>query len=131
MTIRTLLPQCDFILTIGKTCNPGKLNNIVRSIVTSIVTNGLVNFGIAVVELVLNNYHPRVMKANLADIHGWGLLEIRPGRVDHIHIVHLVPCTKSTCKQRPSAPSCQVFTIAIRSAKWIRAEIIGRTYGLS
>jgi hypothetical protein len=42
-----------------------------------------------------SGYHPRVVEANLADIHGWGLLEISPGRVDHLDVVHLVPCTYS------------------------------------
>jgi hypothetical protein len=90
------------------------------------------NSGIGVVVVVgINTYHPRVIEANLADIHGWGLLEISPRRVDHLSIVHLVPCTTSTCKQRPSPNSCHVFIITITSAKSIGADIIEPIYGPS
>jgi hypothetical protein len=88
------------------------------------------NSGIGVVVVVgINTYHPRVIEANLADIHGWGLLEISPGRVDHLNIVHLVPCATSTCKQRPSPDRCQLFIITIASEKSIGAGIIKPTYG--
>lgn len=50
------------------------------------------------VGTALTDYHPCVVEANLADIHGWGLLEISPGCVDHLNIVHLVPYTTSTCR---------------------------------
>jgi len=47
-----------------------------------------------------SDYHAWVVEANLADIHGWRLLDIRPGRVDHLNVVHLLPCTTSTFRER-------------------------------
>ena len=77
---------------------------------------------------VLTDYHPWVVEANLADIHGWGLLEIRPGRVDHLNVVHLVPCTRSTCRAAAITQLLSRFHAMITTnhidQKSIRAEII-------
>ena len=80
------------------------------------------------VGTVLIDYHPWVVKVNLADIHGWGLLEIRPGRVDHLNVVHLVPCTRSTCRAATITQLLSRFHTMIATnhigQKSIRAEII-------